>query len=60
MPKALNIEEKYINGIKVDKEDDMCAFNDEKHLYFNKKTMEPYISVTQLISQYSSEFDEEF
>lgn len=60
MPRAQNFAEKYINGIRVDKEDDLCAFNDEKHLYFNKKTMEPYISVTQLISQYSGSFDENF
>lgn len=60
MPKAQNITEKYINGIRVDKEDDLCAFNDDKHLYFNKNTMEQYTSVTQLISQYSNEFDESF
>lgn len=60
MPKAQNISEKYINGIKVDKEDEMCAFNDEQHLYFNKQTGEKYTSVTQLISQYSQPFDENF
>lgn len=60
MPKAQHIEEKYINGIRVDKENDTCAFNDEKHLYFDKVTMQPYISVTQLIGKYSGEFDEEF
>ena len=60
MPKAQNIEEKYINGIKVDKEDEMCAFNDEQHLYFNKQTGETYTSVTQLISKYCQEFNEEF
>lgn len=60
MPKAQHIEEKYINGIRVDKENETCAFNDEKHLYFDKKTMQPYISVTQIISKYCQEFDEEF
>lgn len=60
MPKAQNIEEKYINGLKVDKEDELYAFNDEKHLYFNKTTGETYTSVTQLIGKYSQPFDEEF
>lgn len=60
MPAAHNIEEKYINGIKVDKEDDVVAFNDEKHLYFNKTTFETYISVTQILNLYSQEFDEFF
>lgn len=60
MPKAQNIEEKYLWGYKVDKEDDKYAFNDQYHLYFNKDTGEKHISVTQMISAYCSEFDEEF
>ena len=60
MPAAKNIEEKYINGIKVDKEDDKVFFNDETHTYYDKKTLKKYISVTTLINAYSQEFDEEF
>lgn len=60
MPKAQNFAEKYINGIKVDKEDDIVAFNDEQHLYFNKTTYETYTSVTQILNQYSQEFDSAF
>lgn len=60
MPKAQNIEDKYINNIKVDKEDDTCFFNDETHTYYNKNDMTKYISVTQIISQYCEEFNEEF
>ena len=60
MPAAKNIEEKYINGIKVDKEDDKVFFNDATHTYYDKKTLQKYISVTTLINAYSQEFDEEF
>ena len=60
MPAAKNIEEKYINGIKVDKENDNVFFNDETHCYYDKETLKPYISVTTLIHNYSQEFDEEF
>lgn len=60
MPKSQVIEEKYINGIKVDKENDNCFFNDETHTYYDKKTMRKCISVTQLISHYCTEFDENF
>ena len=60
MPKAQNAIEKYLFGYRVDKEDDKYAFNDEKHIYFDKTTGEKHISVTQLISNYCSEFDEEF
>ena len=60
MPAAKNIEEKYIQGIKVDKENDSVFFNDSTHTYYDKETLQKYISVTQLVSTYSQEFDEEF
>lgn len=60
MPKLQGIEEKYINGIKVDKENDICFFNDETHKYYNKQDMQPYISVTQLIGEYTQPFQEDF
>ena len=60
MPKLIGIEEKYINGIKVDKENDECFFNDEKHLYINKADGKNYISVTTLIGQYHEQFDADF
>lgn len=60
MPKLQGIEEKYINNIKVDKENDECFFNDETHTYYKKDTMQKYISVTTLISRYCEEFNEDF
>lgn len=60
MPAAKNIEEKYINGIKVDKENDTVFFNDSTHTYYDKETLQKYISVTTLVGLYSQEFDEEF
>jgi len=60
MPKAQSQTEKYINGIKVDKETNTCFFNDETHKYYNKDTMQLYVSVTTLIKNYENEFDEEF
>ena len=60
MPKLQGIKEKYINGIKVDKENDVCFFNDETHKYYNKQDMQPYISVTQLVGAYEQPFQEDF
>lgn len=60
MPKGINVEEKYIHNIKVDKENDEVFFNDETHTYYNKNTLDTYISVTSLIHLYSHEFNEEF
>ena len=60
MPKAKNIKEKYINGIRVDKENDSVFFNDDTHKYYDKETMQEYISVTTLIHNYTNEFDPEF
>ena len=60
MPALDGIEYKEINGIKVDKENDEAFFNDETHTYYNKETMQKYVSVTTLIHGYSQEFDEDF
>lgn len=60
MPKADGIEEKYINGILVDKENDTCFFNDETHAYYDKQTLERYTSVTTMIHAYTQPFDEIF
>ena len=60
MPKLQNIEEKYINGIKVDKENSYVFFNDETHKYYDKETMQEYVSVTTLIHNYTQEFNEDF
>ena len=57
--KGMTYEDSF--GKKVDKIDYRgVAFNDEKHLYWDTKTGDPYISVTQLISQYEQPFDEFF
>jgi hypothetical protein len=60
MPALKDIEYKEINGIKVDKENAEAFFNDETHTYYNKETMQKYVSVTTLIHAYSQEFDESF
>ena len=60
MPALKDIEYKEINGIKVDKENEEAFFNDETHSYYNKETMQKYVSVTTLIHGYSQEFDEKF
>jgi hypothetical protein len=60
MPALKDIEYKEINGIKVDKENDTCFFNDETHSYYDKETMKKYVSVTTMIHGYSQEFDENF
>lgn len=60
MPVLNGIEEKYINGIKVDKENDEAFFNDATHSYYNKETMQKYTSVTQIIGKYSEEFNADF
>ena len=57
MPKACDIDEKYINGILVDKENDDCFFNDASHIYYDKKTMDRYTSVTTMIHAYTQPFD---
>lgn len=60
MPKSQKIENKSINGIKVDKENTNVFFNDETHKYYDKNTLKSYVSVTTLIDNYVNKFDEEF
>ena len=60
MPKLEGVESKYLFGYQVDKENDKVFFNDEKHLYLDKLTGDPYISVTTLIKNYENEFNEAF
>lgn len=60
MPKLSDIEEKYVNGYKVDKETDEVIYSDEKHVYFDRNDYVPYISVTTLIHHYVHEFDSAF
>lgn len=60
MPKLKGSETKQLFGYQVDKENEEVAYNDLKHIYFNKLTGEPYISVTTLIHSYEPEFNELF
>lgn len=60
MPKLKGVETKQLFGYQVDKENEEVAYNDSKHIYFNKLTGEPYISVTTLIHSYEPEFNELF
>ena len=57
MPKLKNIDEKYVNGIKVDKETKDVIYSDEQHVYIDKHDAQKYISVTTLISKYENPFD---
>ena len=60
MPKLSNVDEKYVNGYKVDKENDDVIYSDEKHIYIDKIDYKPYVSVTTLIKKYENEFDGDF
>lgn len=60
MPKLTNVEEKYVNGYKVDKETDQVIYSDNSHIYFDKNDNKTYVSVTTLIHNYTNEFDSEF
>lgn len=60
MPALKGNKEKYVNGIKVDKENDDVIYNDEKHLYLSKKDNSKYIPVTTLIHEYTNPFNESF
>ena len=61
MPKLqTNTPLKELFGYQVDKENDSVFFNDEKHVYLDKLTGEPYISVTTLIHNYTNPFNENF
>ena len=45
--------------MKVDKENNNCQYNDEAHVYWNKQTNNPYISVTTLIGKYKKPFKDD-
>lgn len=60
MPALKGIDEKYVNGVKVDKENDDVIYNDEKHLYLSKKDGGKYVSCTTLIHSYTQPFDSNF
>lgn len=51
---------KQLFGYQVDKENEEVFFNDQKHVYLDKLTGEPYISVTTLLKSYEPEFNELF
>lgn len=46
--------------LKVDKENDDICYNDKYHLYWDKKDLFTYISVTTIIGLYEQEFDRQF
>ena len=60
MPKLSNVDDKYVNGYKVDKENDDVIYSDEEHVYFDKHDYQRYVSVTTLIKKYENEFDGSF
>lgn len=60
MPALKGIELKTLFGKTVDKENDSVFFNDLEHLYLDKVSGEPYISVTTLIHHYSNPFNSAF
>lgn len=60
MPKLYGIEEKFINGIRVDKENSTVFYEDSTHSYYDKEDMGKYISVTSLVGLYSQGFNESF
>ena len=60
MPKLKGSETKQLFGYQVDKENSEVFFNDEKHVYLDKLTGEPYISVTTLVGEYTNPFNESF
>ena len=39
MPAGHNEKERFFKDIKIDKENDVCFFNDEQHKYYNKETV---------------------
>ena len=57
MPKLKNIKEKYVNGLKVDKETKDVVYSDEAHVYIDKTDQQKYVSVTTLIGKYENPFD---
>lgn len=60
MPILSNVDEKYVDGYRVDKENDDVIYSDEQHVYIDKTDKEKYISVTTLIHKYVNEFDAQF
>ena len=60
MPRLESMPMKQLFGMTVDKENENVIYNDETHTYYNKETMQKYVSVTTLIHNYSQEFDENF
>lgn len=46
--------------MKIDKENENVNYNDEEHIYWDKKDNEKYISVTTLIEKFVQPFDSEF
>ena len=61
MPKlSINDQVKYVNGIKVDKENKDIIYSDDTHTYLSKSDNKKYTSVTQLIHNYSQPFDSKF
>src|SRR5699024_2812608 len=57
MPKLKNAKEKYVNGLKVDKETKDVIYSDEAHVYLDKTDQQKYVSVTTLIGKYENPFD---
>lgn len=47
-------------NMKIDKENDIVAYNDEEHLYIEKATGMKMISATSLIHKFSQPFDSTF
>lgn len=60
MPGNFTHDVKYINGIEVTKENDVCFFNDEAHKYYNKNSMKTYISCTTIVHKYCQPFNSDF
>ena len=60
MPKLKGIEEKYLFGKAIDKENETCFFTDSDHSYTNKLDGTHYISCTQLLNHYCNEFNSLF
>jgi len=45
------------NKLKIDKQQDHIAYNDEYHVYWNINTLEQYTSVTTFVKQFEHEVD---
>ena len=47
--------------LKIDKQNENIAFNEESHVYFDvKKKKKKYISVTTMIEKFGQPFDKDF